>query len=334
MDFTSEEKEFVVRELAKKRSVRDIAHCLGRGFSTIYRYIKNPGNRKIRKDKGTIKCVSKHQLLRLKRQTKEKPYATSKNIFQRADCPEISRQTRCRILRKFAVVSKPLKRPPLSKRHRSLRVNWAKKYCNCNFDVVIFTDECRVTLDGPDGWASGWTLSGDKKIGERIRRQQGGGSIMIWAGIVKDEVIGPFLIPDGVKMNAKIYCKFLDDNFFPWLEEVPLAKRRRLIFMQDNAPSHRSQFTSNFLQSIGICRDSLMEWPPNSPDLNPIENLWSIIKQRLYCDGQQYHSKEQVWKAIEGVCQQLTCKEIMNLTQGMKDRLLNVYAVKGRYIEK
>ena len=71
-----------------------------------------------------------------------------------------------------------------------------------NFETVIFTDECRATLDGPDGWAKGWVLY-DKDTAPGIRRQQGGGGIMFWAGIVGSQISGPYRVPDGVKMNSK-----------------------------------------------------------------------------------------------------------------------------------
>ena len=43
---------------------------------------------------------------------------------------------------------------------------------------------------------------------EILRRQQGGGGIMIWAGIVNDRIIGPFKVDDGVKMNSANYTAF------------------------------------------------------------------------------------------------------------------------------
>ena len=59
------------------------------------------------------------------------------------------------------------------------------------FENVIFTDESRVTLDEPDGWRRGWVLDGERPP-EILRRQQGGGGIMIWAGIVNYRITGPF----------------------------------------------------------------------------------------------------------------------------------------------
>ena len=98
-----------------------------------------------------------------------------------------------------------------------------------NFEHVLFTDESRATLDGPDGWMSGWLLNGTKPQ-SRIRRQQDGGGVMIWAGIINDAIVGPFAVPDGVKMNAKSYVEFLKKNFLPWYRKQRLALKRYDIY--------------------------------------------------------------------------------------------------------
>ena len=69
--------------------------------------------------------------------------------------------------------------------------------------------------------------------------------------------------------------------------------------MQDNAPSHVSKRSLGWLEDWGFSGDQLMQWPANSPDLNPIENLWSILKMKIYETGRQYCSKDDLWKAIE-----------------------------------
>ena len=47
-----------------------------------------------------------------------------------------------------------------------------------------------TTLDGPDGWSKGWVYNSDC-CPTRMRRQQGGGGVMIWGGIIGDELVGP-----------------------------------------------------------------------------------------------------------------------------------------------
>ena len=92
--------------------------------------------------------------------------------------------------------------------------------------IVLFTDESRATLDGPDGWMSG-SLQNGTTHQSRIRRQQGGGGVMIWAGIINDASVSPFAVPDGVKMNAQSYVEFLMKNFLPWYRKQQLALKRR-----------------------------------------------------------------------------------------------------------
>ncbi len=50
------------------------------------------------------------------------------------------------------------------------------------------------------------------------------------------------------------------------------------IFQQDLAPAHSAKATSTWFKDHGI---PVLNWPANSPDLNPIENLWGIVKRKM-----------------------------------------------------
>ena len=51
-----------------------------------------------------------------------------------------------------------------------------------------------------------------------------------------------------------------------------------LFFQQDNAPVHTARIIQGTLSELGY---DIMEWPPYSPDLNPIENLWALLKAEI-----------------------------------------------------
>ena len=110
--------------------------------------------------------------------------------------------------------------------------------------------------------------------------------------------MGPFRVPDGVMMCAKLYVDFLK-KFFPWYKKQPLALKRKMIFMHNNAPSHAAYYTREVLTKFGFKEGRLMLWPACSPDLNPIENFWSILKRKIYEDDKQYSSKNCLWEAIQ-----------------------------------
>lgn len=332
-DLTDEEKQTIIKENAKKTSCACIARILGRHVKTINRFLRDPSARKARSDKGKLKAVNTRDIRKIKREVIKKPGSTSKTIFKNSGLNDVPKTTRNRILSTIAKVKSPEKKPPLTQRHMLLRVEWARSYMKQDMKCVIFTDETRATLDGPDGWSKGW-VGFEGKLHYRFRRHQGGGGVMLWAGIVNNEIVGPIMVPEGVKINSANYCTLLDDCLVQWLDDQTLNRRKKLVFMQDNAPSHSARATKEYLASLGFKNQNLMVWPPNSPDLNPIENLWAIIKRKVYSDGKQFSSKAELWRAIQDAASSIDCTTIEKLTDSVNERLFEVIKRNGRYINK
>ena len=88
-------------------------------------------------------------------------------------------------------------------------------------------------------------------------------SVMFW-GCFSKRGLGPLIALEG-SMNSEKYVELLEVALKPELEEAGVP----MIFMQDNAPCHTSKLVSDYLGNFDI---TVLEWPPQSPDLNPIEN--------------------------------------------------------------
>ena len=73
-------------------------------------------------------------------------------------------------------------------------------------------------------------------------------------------------------MNGPKYVQMLSEKL-----KLHLQVHNCQMFMQDGAPCHRSKVAKNFLDS----NIDLLEWPGNSPDLNPIENLCTNMKNKV-----------------------------------------------------
>jgi hypothetical protein len=78
-------------------------------------------------------------------------------------------------------------------------------------------------------------------------------------------------------MNAAKYMEVLHTHLLPQLHQWHPADDG--IYQQDNAPCHKARVVTETLQDAGV---RVMAWPPYSPDLSPIENLWAIVKRKLH----------------------------------------------------
>ena len=75
----------------------------------------------------------------------------------------------------------------------------------------------------------------------------------------------------------------------------------------------------------------LVDHPPQSPDLNPIENLWSIMAEKVYKGGHKnYRNKAQLTQAVEQVWNDLEGDLLRKLAGSMPDRLADVAESKGK----
>lgn len=169
---------------------------------------------------------------------------------------------------------KPAKKPAMTALHRQNRMRWCRQHRPWNLNMwrnVMFSDESRFCLRKLDGRVKVWRRPGERYADCCIDRVTafGGGSIMVWGGI---SIIGKtrLVIVDG-NLNAVRYRdEILQPVAIPYLRQLGANG----ILQDDNARPHRARVITDYLQNARINR---MEWPANSPDLSPSEQLWDQL---------------------------------------------------------
>jgi hypothetical protein len=107
---------------------------------------------------------------------------------------------------------------------------------------------------------------------------------MVWAGISSHGKTSLRFVKPGVKINADYY---INNILKPFLSRdvprlFPNNEKKKMIFHQDNAPSHASKKTIAFLNASKINYVKPEEWMPKSPDAAPMDySIWGYLKQRL-----------------------------------------------------
>ena len=91
------------------------------------------------------------------------------------------------------------------------------------------------------------------------------------------------------------------------------------------------KITSVFLTTHNIVGKSIMEWPAASPDLNPIENYWALIKPEVYKTGRQFNNLESLWDEICRATLKLP-ETIGKLTKSVDNRLVAILQCRGKYV--
>jgi hypothetical protein len=193
-------------------------------------------------------------------------------------------------LRSFKLVKKPF----ISPKNKAARIKFAADHINWSvqkWKTVLFSDESKFNIKGSDGL-------------QRVRRplnealnplytkgtvKHGGGNTMVW-GCFSGHGVGPICQIVGI-MDRFVYKEILETHMLPYAEEdMPL----KWTFQHDNDPKHTSVVVKSWLEQQSV---DVMKWPAQSPDLNPIENLWEIVDRRINREGCK--NKDQLFNEVK-----------------------------------
>lgn len=307
-------------------SRRQIAAEIGRSTRVVQNYItkgENYGKRSKTKGNTKISNRQKNQLLALASKGKH----TGNEMIAEL-CLPIKKREACTILKKsghFKFVKRK-KIPSLKPTHIAARKAWAKEHVpwTTEWTRVVFSDEKKFNLDGPDGFQHYWHDL-RKEPQYCTKRNFGGGSLMLWGAFSLQGKT--YLCKCDGRMNSEKYLDMLEDVLIPYSEN---EMENDLIFQQDNAAIHVSRKSRAWFEEKDI---ELLKWPACSPDLNPMENLWGILARAVYANKPPYKTVPDLFVAVCNAWREIPQKILDSLVNSMQKRVIEVIECQGKQLK-
>lgn len=222
------------------------------------------------------------------------------------------------------------KKPALSKKNIKERLAFAKSHRNWTVEdwkTVIFSDETKINRFGSDGQRWTWYRDGESLQPRNVTEttKHGGGHIMIW-GCITSSGIGYMCDIEGI-MDQHLYKEILENELADTIDFYELDPEK-LTFQHDNDPKHTAKSVKEYLSQEDF---KVMLWPAQSPDMNPIENCWSYLKNQIYSYETPANGLKELFSRVEIEWEKISKEYLENLYESMPRRMAQVIKAKGRW---
>lgn len=325
LHITASEKHRIIRFHNGGYSVRWIAKAFDRDRQNIRRIIKNK-DEPVNENRGRKRKLSERNERHIISLALNKTVSSSE-ILKDIGLTVHSRTVR-RVLERCPHLKYRRKRrvQAMTVAHRQARFDWSVHHLAWTeeWKRVIFSDEKKWNLEGPDGLAYYWHDTRQEEL-TFSKSQMGGGSLMVWGAFCWDGTAELVFIDD--RLDADDYCGVLETSLLPFIHRLGIEE---WTFQQDNAPIHKARVTGEWFQEHRL---NVMEWPAKSPDLNPIENLWGILTRTVYAGNKQYANKQELKDAILRAWANIPIEIIHKLIESMTKRVMECVAAEGKALE-
>ena len=144
------------------------------------------------------------------------------------------------------------------------------------------------------------------------------------------DVMPPHFFKKGHRVNAEEYVKVLRDVVKPWIDRV--AEGRPYVFQQDSAPAHKAKATQEWMSANLHSHITPEFWPPNSPDLNPLDYyVWGVVERDT--NKCPHNTLDSLKSAIKQVMVKMDKAMLTKACARFRPRIEAVIAAEGGFIE-
>jgi hypothetical protein len=272
---------------------------------------------------------------------------TTQDLINELDL-NISRKTIIRILRANNIRKRIARtKPHLTQSHMSARLEWAKlheSWTVADWAKVIWSDESSIQVGFDSRQMFVFRRPGEELLPECLRPsfKSKRVNIMVW-GCFKWDRLGPLIICESGGIGGDEYFEILSDGLLSFVDDLlgpktddaaVIRQSNDVIFMHDGAPCHKAAAVVELLAEEEL---TVMKWPAQSPDLNPIENVWQILKTKFHkrftdlrCSlSKSEDAIEKYGGILKEVWNEINPTVVSNLIRSMPGRVQAVIKAKG-----
>ncbi|UYV74550.1 GIGYF1 [Cordylochernes scorpioides] len=218
---------------------------------------------------------------------------------------------------RMAVTDRSVTSRTVAQHIQRLRRQWCdeRRMWTAEWNEIVFTDDC---------WVRVWRHRGERMLNSCVMHRHTGSApgIRVWGGIGYHSRT-PLVRIAGTLNSQRYISEVLEPVVHPYLQDLPTA-----IFQQDNARPHVARIVQGFFV---IRQIQLPSWPVRSPDLSPIESMWSMVAQRLTHITSPAATPDQLWKRVEAAWSALPQEHIQSIFESMPRHVAAVISSNGGY---
>lgn len=320
-------------------STKEINQQTGVNQVTIRRLVnkfKASGERELPRHRhggGWCPKINKRTLAHIRRQVEKSPTLTAKWLKEQN--PMLLKEVSVRTIqnnihtklkyRKMRARCKPF----ISEVQRTKRFEFAHKYKSWtihDWRRVLWTDESTFRIGDSKGkrvWRRKTSDPCDPKYTAKSVKHPP--SLMVWGAFSYGGLADLHIFPKGQSVTKDVYLSLLENQLANCF-----AATGAEVLQQDGAPCHTAHIVKNWFSESEV--EYIPDWPANSPDISPIENLWAIVKGKLR--NEDTSTVTSLESALRRAWSSISMETVMKLADSVPGRLQEVRKRKGYPIDK